>query len=37
MQIFDGLPVGARVRFKMRAMNETGHGAFGEEVEIVVS
>ena len=36
-KIFDSLPVGARVRFKMRAMNETGHGPFGEEVEIVAS
>ncbi len=37
MKVFDSLPVGARVRLKMRAMNETGHGPFGEEAAIVVS
>lgn len=35
-KMLEGLPVGATVRLKMRAMNETGHGPFGEIVEVVV-
>jgi hypothetical protein len=35
-KFLDDLPVGATVRLKMRAMNETGHGPFGEVVEVVV-
>jgi hypothetical protein len=35
-KMLEGLPVGATVRLKMRAMNETGHSPFGEVVEVVV-
>lgn len=35
-KILDGLPAGATVRLKVRAMNETGHGPFGDVVEVVV-
>lgn len=34
---FDGLTAGATVKFKMRAINETGPGPFGSEAQIVVS
>ena len=35
-KIIEALTVGATVNLKMRAVNETGPGAFGESVQVVV-
>ena len=35
-KILEGLTVGATVNIKMRAVNETGSGPFGEEVQVAV-
>lgn len=36
-KLLPGLPVGATVKVKMRAVNEANPGAYGDEVEVVVS
>jgi hypothetical protein len=36
-ETLEGYTVGATVKFKMRAVNETGTGRFGDEVSVVVS
>jgi hypothetical protein len=36
-QLLDAIPVGATVRIKLRAVNETGPGAFGAAVEVKVA
>jgi hypothetical protein len=36
-KILESLTVGATIKLKMRAINETGPGPFGSEVEVVVS
>lgn len=36
-ETLEGYAVGATVKFKMRAVNETGTGRFGDEVSVVVS
>lgn len=36
-KILEGLAAGATVNLKMRAVNETGPGAFGESVQVVVT
>ncbi len=36
-KILEGLPVAATVKVKMRAINETGPGAFGESVEVTIT
>ena len=36
-KIIEGITVGATVKLKVRAVNETGEGPFGEEVEVVVA
>ena len=36
-ETLEGFTVGATVKFKMRAVNETGTGRFGDEVSVVVT
>ncbi|MEK7675429.1 MAG: hypothetical protein AAB676_06315, partial [Verrucomicrobiota bacterium] len=35
-KIIEGLTIGATAHLKMRAVNETGPGAFGESVQVIV-